>query len=70
MKGRMWDLLRRTGGGAIPLKQPGDYYPALDIRKQFDDHQTMTTRTSAQSMLTPKQFELVAKALADPRRMA
>ena len=30
----------------------------------------MTTRTSPQPVLTAKQFELVAKALADPRRMA
>lgn len=32
----------------------------------------MTTRTPAQPqpLLSPKQFELVAKALADPRRMA
>ena len=30
----------------------------------------MSTRTATQPALTPKQFELVAKALADPRRMA
>ena len=30
----------------------------------------MTTRTTTQPALSQKQFELVAKALADPRRMA
>ena len=28
------------------------------------------TRTATQPALTPKQFDLVAKALSDPRRMA
>lgn len=45
-------------------------WTGLDIRPEFDDHQTMTTRTPSQPALSPKQFELVAKALADPRRMA
>ena len=30
----------------------------------------MTTRTPARAGLTAKQFDLIAKALADPRRMA
>lgn len=30
----------------------------------------MTTRTPARPTLAAKQFELIAKALADPRRMA
>lgn len=36
---------------------------------QFDIHQTMSAPTT-QPALTTRQFEAVAKALADPRRMA
>ena len=42
----------------------------LDNSPKFDDHQTMSTRAPAAATLTTRQFELVAKALSDPRRMA
>jgi ArsR family transcriptional regulator, arsenate/arsenite/antimonite-responsive transcriptional repressor len=36
----------------------------------FDDHQTMSTRAAAPPVLTTRQFEQVAKALSDARRVA
>ena len=42
----------------------------LDKVKEFDDHRTVKKTSSTRSKLTDTQFELIAKALADPRRMA
>jgi ArsR family transcriptional regulator len=42
----------------------------LDRTNEFDDHGTVTTRVPLRPALTAKQFELISKALADPRRMA
>ena len=41
----------------------------LDKVRQFDNHRTVKKSTALRSKLTEKQFELIAKALADPRRM-
>jgi DNA-binding transcriptional ArsR family regulator len=38
--------------------------------RQFDNYRTVTTRTVTPTTLTTREFELVAKALSDPRRMA
>ena len=38
--------------------------------RQFDNYETVSTETGTQHRLAPGQFELIAKALADPRRMA
>jgi ArsR family transcriptional regulator, arsenate/arsenite/antimonite-responsive transcriptional repressor len=41
----------------------------VDSRQQFDNNQTMSTSSNVPT-LTTRQFELVAKALSDSRRMA
>ncbi len=38
--------------------------------RQFDNYETVTTETGSRHRLAPGQFELIAKALADPRRVA
>jgi ArsR family transcriptional regulator, arsenate/arsenite/antimonite-responsive transcriptional repressor len=48
----------------------GHLGPRLDNpARQFDTYETVPGR-KAQTALTAKQFQAVAKALADPRRMA
>ncbi len=42
----------------------------LDKVRQFDNHRTVKKPTANRTKLTGTQFELIAKALADPRRMA
>ena len=37
--------------------------------RQFDNYETVTTENGTRSRLAPGQFELIAKALADPRRV-
>jgi ArsR family transcriptional regulator, arsenate/arsenite/antimonite-responsive transcriptional repressor len=37
--------------------------------RQFDNYKTVRTETGARHKLAPGQFELIAKALADPRRV-
>ena len=37
--------------------------------RQFDNYETVTTENAARLRLAPGQFELIAKALADPRRV-
>ena len=37
---------------------------------EFDSDETVSARGSSQGALTTRQFQAVAKALADPRRMA
>ena len=37
--------------------------------RQFDNYETVSTETGARHRLAPGQFELIAKALADPRRV-
>ena len=54
---------------------PADAYrerrrKGLDKVKQFDNHRTVKKTSATRSRLTDTQFELIAKALADPRRMA
>lgn len=44
--------------------------PGLDKVRQFDNHRTVKKPAVPRSKLTDKEFELIAKALADPRRMA
>lgn len=51
--------------GKVPRSQG-----TLDSRMLFDNHQTMSTRAAAPPGLTTRQFEQVAKALSDPRRVA
>lgn len=38
--------------------------------RQFDNYDTVSTETGSRHKLAPGQFELIAKALADPRRVA
>ena len=37
--------------------------------RQFDNYKTVTPETGSRHRLAPGQFELIAKALADPRRV-
>ena len=37
--------------------------------RQFDNYETVSTETGTRHRLAPGQFELIAKALADPRRV-
>ena len=38
--------------------------------RQFDNYDTVSTKMGLHTALAPGQFELVSKALADPRRVA
>ena len=43
--------------------------PCLTSVRQFDNYDTVTTETGTRHRLAPGQFELISKALADPRRV-
>lgn len=38
--------------------------------RQFDNYDTVSTETGTRHRLAPGQFELISKALADPRRVS
>lgn len=54
----------------VPAREPSREPAGLDRpAREFDTNETVATRNT-QGALTARQFQAVAKALADPRRMA
>ena len=54
------------GSGNPPVVAEG---LRLTSVRQFDNYETVSTETGTRHRLAPGQFELIAKALADPRRV-